>query len=416
LEVTLPKLAKELSALAVSKLNQPGLHFVGSVPGLALQVKAGSARSWILRLVIGNKRRDMGLGAFPSVSLAHARNKASEAREMVRQGVDPIERQRAALSALRASLATQVTFKETAKAYVAAHESEWKNAKHTQQWRNTLKEYVYPVFGDLLVKDIQKEHVLQALRPIWNSKNVTASRLRGRIELVLSYAMQAGYRPEGLNPARWKGGLDKLLGAPSKLQENKHFRALPINEMGDFMAKLARIQGQGARALEFAILTAARSGEVRGALWSEIDLKNKVWVIPASRMKAGREQRIPLSTTAIALLEKQPNTDSDIVFLAPKGGKLSDMTLTGVLRRMKVNATAHGFRSTFRDWVAERTNYPNEAAEMALAHSVGNKVEAAYRRGDLYEKRILMMEAWAQFVSKIEESGNIVSMTSVRFK
>jgi integrase len=416
LEVTLPKLAKELSALTVSKLNQPGLHFVGSVPGLALQVKAGSARSWILRLVIGNKRRDMGLGAFPSVSLAHARNKASEAREMVRQGVDPIERQRAALSALRASLATQVTFKETAKAYVAAHESEWKNAKHTQQWRNTLKEYVYPVFGDLLVKDIQKEHVLQALRPIWNSKNVTASRLRGRIELVLSYAMQAGYRPEGLNPARWKGGLDKLLGAPSKLQENKHFRALPINEMGDFMAKLARIQGQGARALEFAILTAARSGEVRGALWSEIDLKNKVWVIPASRMKAGREQRIPLSTTAIALLEKQPNTDSDIVFLAPKGGKLSDMTLTGVLRRMKVNATAHGFRSTFRDWVAERTNYPNEAAEMALAHSVGNKVEAAYRRGDLYEKRILMMEAWAQFVSKIEESGNIVSMTSVRFK
>ncbi len=412
----MPKLAKELSALTVSKLNQPGLHFVGSVPGLALQVKAGSARSWILRLVIGNKRRDMGLGAFPSVSLAHARNKASEAREMVRQGVDPIERQRAALSALRASLATQVTFKETAKAYVAAHESEWKNAKHTQQWRNTLKEYVYPVFGDLLVKDIQKEHVLQALRPIWNSKNVTASRLRGRIELVLSYAMQAGYRPEGLNPARWKGGLDKLLGAPSKLQENKHFRALPINEMGDFMAKLARIQGQGARALEFAILTAARSGEVRGALWSEIDLKNKVWVIPASRMKAGREQRIPLSTTAIALLEKQPNTDSDIVFLAPKGGKLSDMTLTGVLRRMKVNATAHGFRSTFRDWVAERTNYPNEAAEMALAHSVGNKVEAAYRRGDLYEKRILMMEAWAQFVSKIEESGNIVSMTSVRFK
>jgi len=416
LEVTLPKLAKELSALAVSKLNQPGLHFVGSVPGLALQVKAGSARSWILRLVIGNKRRDMGLGAFPSVSLAHARNKASEAREMVRQGVDPIERQRAALSALRASLATQVTFKETAKAYVAAHESEWKNAKHTQQWRNTLKEYVYPVFGDLLVKDIQKEHVLQALRPIWNSKNVTASRLRGRIELVLSYAMQAGYRPEGLNPARWKGGLDKLLGAPSKLQENKHFRALPINEMGDFMAKLARIQGQGARALEFAILTAARSGEVRGALWSEIDLKNKVWVIPASRMKAGKEQRIPLSTTAIALLEKQPNTDSDIVFLAPKGGKLSDMTLTGVLRRMKVNATAHGFRSTFRDWVAERTNYPNEAAEMALAHSVGNKVEAAYRRGDLYEKRILMMESWAQFVSKVEESGNILSMTSVRFK
>jgi integrase len=412
----LPKLAKELGALAVSKLNQPGLHFVGSVPGLALQVKASSARSWILRLVIGNKRRDMGLGSYPSVSLAHARQKASEAREMVRQGVDPIERQRAALSSLRASLAIQVTFKETALAYMAAHESGWKNAKHTQQWRNTLTEYAYPVFGELLVRDIQKEHVLEALRPIWNTKNETASRLRGRIELVLSYAMQAGYRPEGLNPARWKGGLDRLLGAPSKIQKNKHFRALPIDEMSIFMKRLAVAEGQGARALEFAILTAARSGEVRGALWPEIDMKAKIWTVPASRMKAGREHRIPLSTSAIALLEKQPRTDSDIVFLAPKGGKLSDMTLTGVLRRMKVNATAHGFRSTFRDWVAERTNFPNEAAEMALAHAIGNKAEAAYRRGDLYEKRISMMESWAQFVSQIEGSAQIFNMTSVRFK
>ena len=406
----MPKLAKELGALAVSKLKHPSLYFVGAVPGLALQVKTGSARSWILRLVIGNKRRDMGLGAYPSVSLAHARQKASEARELVRQGVDPIERQRAALSALRASLATQVTFKETAQGYMAAHESGWKNAKHTQQWRNTLKEYVYPIFGELLVGDIQKEHVLAALRPIWNSKNETASRLRGRIELVLSYSMQAGYRPEGLNPARWKGGLDKLLAAPSKIQDNKHFRALPINEMGDFMAKLAQVQGQGARALEFAILTAARSGEVRGALWSEIDLKTKVWTIPASRIKAGREHRIPLSSSAVSLLEKQPSTDSDIVFLAPKGGKLSDMTLTGVLRRMKVNATAHGFRSTFRDWVAERTTYPNEAAEMALAHAIGNKAEAAYRRGDLYEKRLVMMEEWAMYISTNELSATVHSL------
>ena len=410
----MPKLAKELGALAVSKLNQPGLHFVGSVPGLALQVRAGSGRSWILRAVMGRKRRDMGLGAYPSVSLAQARQKASEAREMMRQGIDPLERQRAALSALRASLATQITFKETAQAYMAAHESGWKNAKHTQQWRNTLKEYAYPVFGELLVNDVQKEHVLEALKPIWNSKNQTASRLRGRIELVLSYAMQAGYRTESLNPARWKGGLDKLLGAPSKIQEIKHFRALPISEMGDFMAKLTRVQGQGARALEFAILTAARSGEVRGALWSEIDLKAKIWTIPASRMKAGREHRIPLSTSAISLLDKQPTTDSDIVFLAPKGGTLSDMTLTGVLRRMKVNVTAHGFRSTFRDWVAERTNYPNEAAEMALAHAIGNKAEAAYRRGDLYEKRSLMMEEWARYVYTNEPPATVHSINIKR--
>ncbi len=394
----MPKLASEMGALAVSKVNTPGLHFVGYVTGLALQVKRTGAKSWILRSVVGGRRRDMGLGAYPSVGLAQARQKAAAARELIRQGVDPIERQRSALSALKASLASQLTFEETAKAYMSAHESTWKNAKHAQQWRNTLKEYVYPAFGDLLVRDIEKEHVLAALKPIWNSKNETASRLRGRIELVLSYAMQAGYRPEGLNPARWKGGLDKLLAAPSKVQKTSHFKALAANEISDFVQKLAQIEGQGARALEFAILTAARSGEVRGATWSEIDIRGKMWTIPASRMKAGKEHRVPLSSAAMKLLESLAVTESELVFSSPRGGMLSDMTLTGVLRRMKVNVTAHGFRSTFRDWVAESTTFPNEVAEMALAHTISNKSEASYRRGDLFEKRAVMMEEWSRFV------------------
>lgn len=394
----MPKLASEMGALAVSKVNTPGLHFVGYITGLALQVKRSGAKSWILRCVVGGRRRDMGLGAYPSVGLAQARQKAAEARELIRQGVDPIERQRSALSALKASLASQLTFEETAKAYMSAHETTWKNAKHAQQWRNTLKEYAYPAFGDLLVRDIEKEHVLAALNPIWKSKNETASRLRGRIELVLSYAMQAGYRPDGLNPARWKGGLDKLLAAPSKVQKTKHFKALAANEISEFFQKLAQVEGQGARALEFAILTAARSGEVRGATWSEIDIRGKMWTIPANRMKAGKEHRVPLSNAAIKLLESLPLTESDLVFPSPRGGMLSDMTLTGVLRRMKVGVTAHGFRSTFRDWVAESTTFPNEVAEMALAHTISNKSEASYRRGDMFEKRAVMMEEWARFV------------------
>lgn len=394
----MPKLATDMGALAVSKLATSGLHFVGFVPGLALQIRGKGSKSWILRIVIGGKRRDMGLGAYPSVSLALARQKAAEARELIRQGIDPIAQQRSALSALKASMATQLTFEETAIAYMSTHEPTWKNAKHAQQWRNTLKEYAFPVFGDLLVRDVEKEHVLAALRPIWNSKNETASRLRGRIELVLSYAMQAGYRPEGLNPARWRGGLDKLLAAPSKIQKPEHFRALPATEMCEFMKKLSHVEGQGARALEFAILTATRSGEVRGAKWSEIDMRAKIWVIPSSRMKAGKEHRVPLSTVSIKLLERLIVTDSELVFPSPRGGMLSDMTLTSVLRRLKVSVTAHGFRSTFRDWIAESTNFPNEVAEMALAHTISNKSEASYRRGDMYEKRAILMEEWGRFI------------------
>lgn len=412
----MPKLAKELGALAVSKLNTPGLHFVGGVAGLGLQI-AGGSRSWTLRVTIGGRRRDMGLGAYPAVTLAQAREKAREARELIRQGVDPIERQRVAQSALRAAVASALTFKETAKAYMATHEAGWKSAKHGQQWRNTLETYAYPVMGDLLVRDVEKEHVLAALRPIWTEKNETASRLRGRIELVLSYAMQAGYRPEGLNPARWKGGLDKLLPAPSKVAKSEHHAALSVGEVGDFMQRLRSAEGMGAKALEFAILTAARSGEVRGATWAEIDLIGKVWTVPAARMKAGNEHRVPLSDAAVALLKGLPvMAGTGYVFAAARGGQLSDMTLSAVMRRMGVQAVPHGFRSTFRDWAAERANYPNEVAEMALAHTIKSKVEASYRRGDLFEKRRAMMEQWALFLARPEAIAEVVPVESIQMR
>ncbi|MEO6743979.1 MAG: integrase arm-type DNA-binding domain-containing protein [Caldimonas sp.] len=400
-----------MGPLAVGRLVEAGLHAVGGVQGLALNVSDTGARSWVLRIVVGGKRRAMGLGGFPSVTLADARKAAREARELVRRGIDPIEQKGAQRSALQAAVASAVTFKQCAEFYMGAHEAGWKNVKHAQQWRNTLETYAYPVMGALLVRDVGKEHVMAALLPIWTGKTETAVRLRGRIELVLSYAMQAGYRPEGLNPARWKGGLDKLLPAAGRVSRVKHHPAVPVGQMGAFMTRLRAAEGMGARALEFAILTAARSGEVRGARWSEIDRAAKLWTVPADRMKAGKEHRVPLSEAALVLLDTiDTPAGSDLVFPASRGGMLSDMTLSAVLRRMEVPAVPHGFRSTFRDWVAERTNYPNELAEMALAHAVGDKVEAAYRRGDMLERRAAMMTEWADFVARVERPAQVLPM------
>lgn len=410
----MPKLAKEMAALTVARLATPGLHFVGVVPGLGLQVTAAGARSWTLRVVIGGKRRDMGLGGYPEVTLAHAREKARGARELIRQGIDPIAQQQAAASALRASMAEALTFKECAAAYIKAHAAGWKNAKHKQQWENTLDQHAYPVIGELLVRDVKLPQVLAVLEPIWTTTNETAVRLRGRIEAVLDWATARGLR-DGLNPARWRGHLDKLLVKPSKVAAVEHHPALPVGEVGAFMVRLREAQGMGARALELAILTATRSGEVRGATWGEIDTKAKVWTIPAERMKAGKEHRVPLSVEALALLAAVPKmTGSDIVFPAPRGGALSDMTLSAVLRRMDVPAVPHGFRSTFRDWASERTNYPREVAEMALAHAIGDKVEAAYRRGDLFQKRALMMADWAKFLAASESKAAVVQLKSKR--
>lgn len=409
----MPRKARELTALEVSRLTQPGFHFVGGVAGLALLVSNTGARSWVLRVMVGGKRRDMGLGGFPDVTLAGARTKAREARDKIDAGVDPILERSQLQSALRAAQVAALTFEQAAQKYIEAHEKGWKNAKHGQQWRNTLKTYAYPLIGPVLVRDIGTPQVKAVLEPIWHTKAETATRVRNRIELVLDWAIAHEYR-EGPNPARWRGHLDKMLPRRSKVAPTKHHEALPVADVGAFMVKLREQDGIGARALEFAILTAARSGEVRGATWDEIDLEAGVWTVPGERMKVGKEHRVPLSKPAIRILKAQPHRKG-LVFPAPRSGDvLSDMTLSAVLRRMEVPAVPHGFRSTFRDWAAERTSYPNEMAELALAHTIGDKVEAAYRRGDMFEKRRRMMEDWAAFCVKPEEKGAVIPMKRTR--
>ncbi|MBS0509073.1 MAG: integrase arm-type DNA-binding domain-containing protein, partial [Proteobacteria bacterium] len=383
----MPKKAKDLSALEVSRLTTPGHHAVGGVAGLYLYVLDTGARSWVLRTMVGTKRRHMGLGGYPDVPLAQAREKARAAKGEVSQGTDPIAQRAALASQLRAQQATQKTFEEAAKAYMEAHEKAWKNPKHRAQWGSTLKTYAYPHIGSLLVKDIDQEHVMKVLEPIWATKTETATRLRGRIESVLDWATTRKYR-SGENPARWKGHLDNLLPAPSDIQKVESHRAVDYNDMAQFMAALRVREGLAARALEFAILCASRSGEVRGALWSEINREKAIWTIPAERMKAGKEHRVPLSTLAVKLLEGLPRSDSsELVFAGADDKPLSDMALTAVMRRMEVDAVPHGFRSTFRDWVGDCTNHPRDVAEFALAHKLSDKVEASYRRGDALEKR-----------------------------
>lgn len=394
--------AKQLSALEVGRLKQPGLWAVGGVSGLYLHVSDKGARSWILRATIGSKRRDMGLGGFPDVTLAGAYEKAREARAKIELGTDPILVRKQAQSELIAAQATELTFSKAATAYIDAHGDTWRNAKHRSQWANTLETYAAPLIGKMLVCDVNHTHILAVLEPIWKTKTETATRVRGRIESVLDWATVRGHR-KGDNPARWKGHLDKLLPAPGKISKVEHHTALPIDAVGAFMQDLRKREGIAARALEFAILTAARSGEVRGMTRSELDLTAGVWVVPAERMKTGKEHRVPLTESAIRILNARSHQegpdlkDTDLVFPAPRGGLLSDMTLVAVLRRMKVAAVPHGFRSTFRDWAAERTNYPRDMAEQALAHALTNEVEAAYRRGDMLEKRRDMMQAWANF-------------------
>jgi integrase len=300
------------------------------------------------------------------------------------------------------------TFERCAKSYVDGHAASWKNAKHAQQWRNTLASYAYPVFGSMHVRDVGKSQVLQALEPHWVTKTTTMSRVRERIELVLSWATVREYRT-GDNPAIWRGNLDQVLAKPSKVSKVVPHRALPYQSMSAFMGQLAAAPGSGARCLEFVIYTSCRSAEARGALWSEMDLEAGVWHIPAQRMKADRDHRIPLSTPAIKLLKSLPViAGTDLVFPSSKNTPLSDMTLTAVLRRMKVDAVPHGFRSTFATWAQERTGYPSDVRERALAHTVGSKTTGAYERGDQFDKRVQLMADWANFVNTTNAQGQKV--------
>lgn len=396
----MPRIAKELGALAVSKILTPGTHAVGRVAGLLLQISESGARSWILRVLIGGRRKEIGLGSYPAVSLKEAHARAQRLRNEIAGGADPLIAKREAASRLRASQALEVTFKDAAARFIKAKSPEWKNAKHIDQWTNTITEYAHPKIGDMFVRHINRSHITDVLEPIWATKTETASRVRGRIEAILDWARVKGYRDEGVNPAAWRGNLDKLLPAPKKTRLVRNHPALPIAEMPAFVADLRASSGISARCLEFAILTAARSGEARGARWTEVDFDRRVWTIPAERMKAKKEHRVPLSDRAVELLQGiERDNQTNLIFRAPKSnGMLSDMALLAIMRRRMLTATPHGFRSSFRDWAGEQTNYARELAEVALAHIPGDASEMAYWRSDVLEKRREMMNDWSAFI------------------
>lgn len=394
---------EKLSALAVTRAKEPGYY--GDGAGLYLQVSKSLTKSWIFRFTFSGKQREMGLGALHTITLAEARDKAKKCRSMLLDGIDPLEARNAAKIGDALDRAKAMTFDECATAYIAAHRGGWKNAKHAAQWTSTLATYASPVIGALPVASVSTAMVVKLLQPIWQEKTETATRVRARVESVLDWATVSHFRV-GENPARWRGHLDNLLADPGKMSKVVHHAALSWKEITAFMGELKGREGIAARAVELAILTATRSGEVRGAVWGEFDLDEAIWIIPAERMKAGREHRVPLSTTAVALLRSAFRVgDEALVFPGARAGTpLSDMSLTAVLRRMgRKDITVHGFRSTFRDWCAESVgnSFPREVCEHALAHSLPDKVEAAYRRGDLIEKRKVLMQVWSDYCANV---------------
>ena len=418
----IPKKSKELSALGVAKIKATGRHSVGGVDGLYLNVE-GNSRVWILRAVVGKRldkdgklkphRRDIGIGPYPEVSLAEARAKATELRLQIRNGIDPIAHKQEQLEKQRIQQLRNKTFRECAKVVIANKTRELKNEKHIGQWSSTLETYIYPTLGNLTISTITKVDIAEVLKPIWVEKNETARRIRGRIETIFNYAKAMGYF-EGDNPAEWKGNLEPILG--NLKQESRPHPSLPYEQVAEFIQHLRQKKGISPKALEFTILTACRSGEIFGAKWQEIDFKNKVWIIPKERMKAEKEHRVPLSRGAINLLEsiRDFSQPQDFIFPAPRGSMLSDMSLTTLIKRMheqkiKENSlgyidpkqnriiTTHGFRSTFRDWSADKTDYPREVCEHVLAHKLPDEVEAAYLRGAYLEKRKGLMADWAEY-------------------
>jgi integrase len=364
-------------------------------------------RSWVFRYEFDQRRHDLGLGSLDTLNLGEAREKARGLRQQLVDGIDPFESRKQARKerlAKRAAEARAMTFEQCARECIESHADGWKNAKHAAQWVSTLKTYAYPILGDLAVDDIATAHVVRVLQPIWKDKPETASRVRGRIEKVLGWATVRGFR-SGDNPARWRCHLQELFAAKGKIRPVNHHAALPYTDVPAFMSELRDRNSLSARALEFTVLTAVRTGETIGATWDEIDFAAKTWTIPANRMKAAKAHRVPLSDRAAEILASLPREGEHIF-------PLSNMAMLELLRGMRPGTTVHGFRSSFRDWAAERTSYPNHVAEAALAHTIGDKVEKAYRRGDLLEKRRRLMADWAQWCSRPVPTG--ATVTSIR--
>ena len=394
----------KLTTKGVQKLireSKPALTNDGD--GLYLKIGKSGGASWIYRFRWDGKLRDMGLGSCSDISLSEARDLAAANRKLVKQGINPRD---ARLEKEKETKKVAITFTSCAARYIKAHRRSWRNAKHARQWVSTLKAYARPKIGEKPIEDISTQDVLGVLKPIWTDKNETAKRVQGRVENILDYAAAHGYR-DPVNPARWRGHLDKLLAKPSKVQKVHHHPAMPYDKVADFMKSVQEYSSMSSKALQFLILTATRTSEVLNAEWSEIDSDNATWTIPAERMKANREHRVPLSQQSLAILTRLPRVNGNShVFPGMKRARpLSNMALLQFMRGMgygpsgeQGNFVPHGFRSSFRDWTGEITSYPRDVAEMALAHAIENKVEAAYRRGDLFEKRRAMMQEWADYV------------------
>jgi integrase len=377
----------------VKNLTKPGRYTDATTHGLNLNIKNNGRKYWVFRYLYTEKRSDLALGVYPDISLKEARKRATQARSSVLQGQQPEATWKAV--AIQETSTTPL-FKNFAAECIATKKAEWSNPKHTDQWTNTIEQYANPVIGNLPLDEIETDHILRVLTPIWHTKTETASRLRGRIEWILASATTRRLR-FGFNPATWRGHLETILPKPSKIATVTHHSALPYAEIPDFMMRLREMEGVAALALEFLILNVNRTGEVLGAFRSEV-AADGLWIIPASRMKAGKVHRVPLGQRSLDLLTVARSLDPSSKYLFSKEGKpLSSMAMSMLLRRMKADVTVHGFRSSFRDWVAEETDHSPEVAEMALAHSIRNQVEAAYRRGDLLSRRKTLMNDWQNY-------------------
>ncbi len=404
----------KLKALVVRQIKESGWYADGL--GLYLQVSPSLSKSWVYRYEVGGKERRHGLGSYPTFSLEDAREAAKVCRRLRKDGHDPIDYRKNERALRALEKAKGMTFSDCVDKYITSHKPSWKSAKHAQQWENTLKTYAKPVIGELPVQNIDVGLVLQVLEPIWQEKTETATRVRQRMESVLDWATARGYR-SGENPARWKGHLDKLLPKRSKVQKIKHHEAMPYADVSDYYLRIREKETIAARALAFIVLTATRSSEAREASWSEIDMVEGVWVIPPERMKGGRTHRVPLTPECLSILEKvKPLNRDGMVFPGMKKGQaISSAALHKYFKGQHPNLTVHGFRSSFRDWCAEMTNYPRELAESALAHALRDKTEAAYQRGDLLERRRKLMEAWAVYCTQ-SKNGEVLPINRLNMQ